>query len=282
MRRCSTPRSRCSAPRPIRIPPELQIACVTAYNNWLTDFCAHDARRLYGLAVIPTVGIDSAVAELERALKQNLRGVILSRYPNGSFDPADEDDRFWARMQEADLPAHVHIGGFIRPSQLPSLAQGRRFMGVAGASKSGASVIPIAVEFLFSGLLDKFPRLNVVLVEGNIGWIPTVLEQTDDMFLRFRFFADGEGMKMLPSEYFYRNLWSTFMVDTHGMANRYKCNIDKIMWSTDYPHTGTDWPNSRVTLERNFRGLPYDEVKKMVHDNARGLYKMDVPAVVPA
>jgi hypothetical protein len=56
--------------------------------------------------------------------------------------------------------------------------------------------------------------------------------------------------------------------------------LDHIMWSTDYPHTGSDWPNSRVTLERNFRGLPYAEVKKMTHDTAGELYRISVP--VPA
>ncbi len=30
---------------------------------------------------------------------------------------------------------------------------------------------------------------SCVLVEANIGWIPTLLEQIDDMFLRYRFFT---------------------------------------------------------------------------------------------
>jgi predicted TIM-barrel fold metal-dependent hydrolase len=256
---------------------ELQIACVRAYNDWLADFCAHNPNRLYGLGIIPTVGAEAAVAELEHSLRRNHRGVVISRWPNGEFDPSDEDDRFFAIAQEAELPVHVHIGSFLRTPGRHTMNSGRRFMGQVGATKSGTGVIPIVEEFLFCGVLDKFPRLKVVMVESNIGWIPTVLEQTDDMFLRYRFWSGGEDMKLLPSEYFYRNIWATFMIDTVGMALRYKCNLDHIMWSTDYPHTGSDWPNSRVTLERNFRGLPYDEVKKMVHDNARALYKMTIP-----
>jgi predicted TIM-barrel fold metal-dependent hydrolase len=54
-------------------------------------------------------------------------------------------------------------------------------------------------------------------------------------------------------------------------------NLDHILWSTDYPHSGTDWPNSRLTIERNFRGLPVDEVKKMLHTNCKELYGLDVP-----
>jgi predicted TIM-barrel fold metal-dependent hydrolase len=257
--------------------PELQIACVRAYNDWLADFCGHDPNRLYGLGIIPTVGAEAAVAELEHSLRRGLRGVVLSRWPNGSFDPTDEDDRFFAIIEESGLPVQVHIGSFLRVAQRHNMNSGRRFMGQVGATKSGTGVIPVVEEFLFCGVLDKFPRLKVVMVESNIGWIPTVLEQTDDMFLRYRFWSGGEEMKLLPSEYFYRNIWATFMVDTVGMALRHKCGLDHIMWSTDYPHTGSDWPNSRVTLDRNFRGLPYDEVKKMCHDNARGLYQMTIP-----
>ena len=89
------------------------------------------------------------------------------------------------------------------------------------------------------------------------------------MFLRYRWFTGAtEKMRAMPSELFHRNLWATFMVDTVGMELRYRMNGSHLLWSTDYPHTGCDWPNSRVTIERVFRGLPIDEVKAFVHSNA--------------
>src|SRR5262249_37812961 len=107
---------------------------------------------------------------------------------------------------------------------------------------------------------------------------PTVLEQTDDMFLRNRFWLDRLDMKLMPSEYFHRNFWSTFMIDTVGMRLRDMLNIDHLMWSTDYPHSGTDLPNSRVTLSGNFGGLAAARGKTMCQDTPRRLYKMGVPA----
>jgi predicted TIM-barrel fold metal-dependent hydrolase len=71
------------------------------------------------------------------------------------------------------------------------------------------------------------------------------------------------------------------MIDTVGIELRHRMNIDHLMWSTDYPHTGTDWPNNRVSIERNFRGVERSTVKKMLHDNCRSLYKLDhVPDAV--
>jgi predicted TIM-barrel fold metal-dependent hydrolase len=260
--------------------PELQIACVRAYNDWLAEFCGYDRDRLYGLGIIPTVGVEAAVKELERCIDLGMRGVIISRFPNGGFDPEEADAPFWDLCESADVPVQIHIGSFSRETGEVPLS-GARFMGQVAAHKSGVGVFPVVEDFIFSGILNEFPRLKFVLVESNIGWIPTLLEQTDDTFLRYRFWAGGGDWKLMPSEYFYRNFWTTFMVDTAGLALRYRCNIDHIMWSTDYPHVGGDWPNSRISLERNFRDLPYDEVKKMIHGNAKKLYKLNVPDVMP-
>src|SRR5439155_5805580 len=94
------------------------------------------------------------------------------------------------------------------------------------------------------------PAPAVRPVEANIGWIPTVLEQLDDMFLRYRWFSGAvELMKEMPSRIFHRNFWATFMIDTVGIELRHRLNVDHVMWSTDYPHTGSDWPNHRVTLD---------------------------------
>ncbi|MSQ61515.1 MAG: amidohydrolase [Dehalococcoidia bacterium] len=259
--------------------PELQVACVRAYNEWLAEFCSYNPDRMYGLGIIPTVGVEAAVKELERCIDLGMRGAIISRFPNGGFDPSEEDAPFWDLCQSADFPVHIHIGSFFRDEGMSGGVPltGRRFMGAAGSTKSGGMTFPVVEDIIFSGILDDFPALKVVLVEANIGWIPTLLEQTDDMFLRYRFWTGGADMKMLPSEYFYRNMYSTFMIDTVGMALRYRCGIGHAMWSTDYPHTGSDWPNSRVTLDRNFRGVPYNEIKMMARDNAVKLYKLNVP-----
>jgi hypothetical protein len=84
-------------------------------------------------------------------------------------------------------------------------------------------------------------------------------------------------MKRVPSEVFHRNFWATFMVDTVGMDLLHRMNVGHLMWSTDYPHSGSDFPNSRVTLERVFRGVPSDLVRRMLRDNCVELYDLDVP-----
>ena len=48
------------------------------------------------------------------------------------------------------------------------------------------------------------------------------------------------------------------------------------MWSTDYPHDTCDWPNSRATIENQFRGTPLNAARAILHDNAVELYRLAV------
>jgi uncharacterized protein len=258
---------------------ELQLACVRAYNEWLAEFCAPGGGRLIGQTIIPTTGVDDAVAELRWGLDHGMRGAVIAAYPNGTLDdPGPVNDAFWDLAQEAAVPLGVHIGSFTESGLAPGKIEQStiQFMAGAGASKAGAQTIPVVAQLVFSGVPQRFPRLRFLLVEANIGWIPTVLEQLDDMFLRYRWFSGAvERMKEMPSRIFHRNFWATFMVDTVGIELRHRMNEDHIMWSTDYPHTGSDWPNHRITIERLFRGLPKADVKKMLHTNCKALYGLD-------
>ena len=257
--------------------PELQVACVRAYNDWLAEFCDGSEGRLIGQGILPTTSVDDAISEAERALELGHRGVVISAFPNGGLGAVPDDDRFWAFAQDAELPVAVHIGSFLKgqPSKPPAMDT-LAFMGVAGASKAGAHTIPVVCDLIFSGIFERFTELKLLLVEANIGWIPTLLEQVDDMFLRYRWFTNGvEQMRTMPSRIFHRNFWATFMIDTVGIELRHRMNLGHLLWSTDYPHTGTDWPNNRVTIERDFRGVPADEVRRMLHDNCKALYGLD-------
>ncbi|MDX2169209.1 MAG: amidohydrolase family protein, partial [Deltaproteobacteria bacterium] len=143
----------------------LQLACVRAYNEWSQEFCAAGEGRLFGHAVIPATGVADAVAELEWALRQGYRGVLISSFPNGSVEPSEDDDPFWQRAAEAGVPVALHIGSFHADGPVKQ----RRFdpaavLPRAATSKSGANTVPLVARIIFSGLLDRVPRLRLLLV----------------------------------------------------------------------------------------------------------------------
>ncbi len=260
---------------------DLQTACVRAYNEWLLDFCKESNGRLVPLAIVPTSGLDDAVAEVEWGMKNGHRGVVISSFPNGTLDPLPEDDRFWQLCEREKIPISIHIGSFLRSNIGSQRAAGwdsLAFVGMAALTKAGGQTLPAVCDILFSGIYSRFPDIRFVLVESNIGWIPTLLEQADDMFKRYRWYTGAvEQQKRFPSEIFRHNFWATFMVDTVGMDLLHRMNVNHLMWSTDYPHSGSDWPHSRQTIEHVFHGIDKALVKQMLHTNCKALYALDLP-----
>ena len=247
-----------------RSDPAFQIALIRAYNDWLSEYCAYAPDRLIGIAQIPTVGIDAAIAELERAAKlPAMRGVVIAAYPNGGYDITAEDDAFWARCQELGWPISLHVGFQtetlgMHKTKLPGDV---RFYDVPNR----------IIQFIAEGVFERFPRLALELVEVDCGWIPYFREQLDDRYKRIHHYANLH-LEKLPSEYFASNIYYTYITDHYGVKNRHEIGVDKILWSSDYPHIGADWPNSWKTIEQDFAGVPEDEKRLILAGNAMRLY----------
>ena len=141
-------------------------------------------------------------------------------------------------------------------------------MGGAVASASG-----FMSEFIYSGMFDRFPGLRIVAAETGAGWIPNLLEHMDDHWWRNRTWTDSQ-LELLPSEYFRRNWLTTFIREPFAVAVRHWIGVDNMMWSTDYPHHRHDWPYSRRIIEESMGGVPEDEKRAMIRDNAARLYKL--------
>jgi predicted TIM-barrel fold metal-dependent hydrolase len=128
-------------------------------------------------------------------------------------------------------------------------------------------------ELITSGLFDRFPRLNLVGVETEVGWLPAALEQLDNFYWRNRTHT-GVRLKHLPSEYFHRNFVCTFITDRVGIENRHRIGVRNMAWSTDYPHHGCDWPYSRKVAGEMLGGVPADERHAMCAGNMVRVYNL--------
>ena len=85
----------------------------------------------------------------------------------------------------------------------------------------------------------------------------------------------GFELPELPSFYFHRQVYATFInEDAVGLRERHTIGIDNIMWSSDYPHSDTTWPDSRRLTEKWFGDFPEDEKRKICCDNARRLHQL--------
>ena len=134
----------------------------------------------------------------------------------------------------------------------------------------GCNSMYAAADLLFSPVFHRHPNLKVALAEGGIGWVPYLLERADYVWDRHRFYQNV-NQDVKPSDLFRRNIWGCFIDDVHGLTNRYEVGVDRITWECDYPHSDSNWPNSRKRAVEVFADVPDDEVARMVEWNAREL-----------
>ncbi|MEX2458591.1 MAG: amidohydrolase family protein [Actinomycetota bacterium] len=268
--------------------PEVSLAGIDAYNDFLwNEWMAPDRERLVGLMQIPNIDVETGVKYLRRSKEIGFKGVVISSWPTGGEDISEEDDAFWAAAQELDIPVSIHIRLMSRGVGVKAFERGKatspgvsdrtakqKQKAVGGLASVFKDTPPIIGQFIFSGVFDRFPKLRVIFIETGVGWIPHFLEQMDDRYWRNRGWG-GVELKREPSYYWFNNFAATFMVDFNGVQNRYACGVDNIMWSTDYPHHGNDFPYSRKLINEMFVGVDQDERYRILAGNAVRLWHLD-------
>jgi len=129
-----------------------------------------------------------------------------------------------------------------------------------------------AIRLVIAGVFDRFPRLKIYFAENQIGWIPHWLEQADSIYERnHKWAVELLGLKSLarlPSEYVREHCYWGFQNNPVGVQMRHLIGVEHVMWSSDFPHTETDWPNSRRTIEHSFKDVPERERHQMLAKNA--------------
>ena len=246
-------------------------AGIQAYNDYMhEEFCAADPERLFSLVQMPNLGVDECIKEMHRCKDKGARGVIISTWPTGEDDLSREDERFFAAAAEAEMPVSIHINIQRKRARTGASPQGVAAIGQM-ALAGMLAFPPILCELIMSGLFDRVPKLKIVGVETQIGWIPSFLEHLDDFYWRNRVHT-GVDIKHLPSHYFHQNFLCTFIADRHGILNRHAVGIENMAWSTDYPHHGCDWPYSRKVAGEQLHGVSQYERHMICAGNIVNLY----------
>ncbi|QQS10817.1 MAG: amidohydrolase [Rhodospirillales bacterium] len=251
---------------------EAAVVMLQIYNDWLHDFCRSHPDRLIGLANIPGHDMDAAVAEVKRAAARGVRGLDVANRPDLTplWDPFWEP--LWKVAHETGLPVHFHtIGG-----RSPDVAKREKFVQRRAAATHITGfqmhMSTMLMAFIFSGALERWPNLKVVIGEAGLGWIPYVLDHMD---LEWEDQFKDLDLKMKPSDYWRRQCYATYQTDRIGIRLLDELGEDNVMWGSDFPHPDGIWPDSQEFLARELGHLPAATRRKVVRDNAAKLYQLD-------
>ena len=265
--------------------PEAAAEMIRIYNDWLADFVETHPERFIGLACIPSAPIDAAVAEVKRVVKRGaVRGVDVANSPDMPplYDPYWNP--LWDAVDDSGLPLHFHTVGGRMPDAIRKTlwgsAWGEKVDGTIDfrVARAGFAVhisgfqiymSTILMSLVYGGVLERHPRMRVVIGEGGIGWIPYILDHMD---LEWEDQFKDLGLSMKPSDYWRRQCRATYQSDRIGIKMLDELGEDNVMWGSDFPHPDGVWPDSTEVIERELGHLPAAVRRKVVCENAGKLY----------
>jgi predicted TIM-barrel fold metal-dependent hydrolase len=265
---------------------ELGLACVRAFNDFQAEWASADPKRLYPLAFLPFWDVEAAVAELHRCANLGFRGFNWGRNFERVGLPSMRD-RHWDPVmlaaQDLEMPVSFHIGfgntveqdldGWAHVEEDTALCQMSVLFFLGNAE--------VITDLCMRGVCERFPRLNFVSVESGFGYVPYLLDAMDWMYQNNRGYTTRRD-KPLPSEYFRRQVYATFWFEKN-VSRLIDLLPDNVMFESDYPHPTSLSPgpgsiarDAKTTIANNLSDLPDDIRRKVLHDTAARIYKLDV------
>jgi predicted TIM-barrel fold metal-dependent hydrolase len=249
---------------------DLGLLCVRAYNDFMVDeWCGQSGGRLIPLVIVPLWDASLAADEVRRNAARGVHAVCFSEIPPFLGLPSIHDagnywDPFLAACEETDTVINMHIGS---SSKMPSTSADAP--PAVGSTLTFANAAYSLVDWLMSGVFTRFPRLVIAYSEGQIGWIPYVLERADVVWEENRAWGGvADRVKEPPSELFRRHVYGCFFNDPHGLRSLDDIGADRVTYESDYPHSDSTWPNTRAIAEEQMKGLDDATVEAIVRGNA--------------
>ncbi|BBZ69525.1 amidohydrolase family protein [Mycobacterium paraseoulense] len=168
----------------------------------------------------------------------------------------------WDEIEDAGLPVTHHIGESQPkvPSEINSVA--------VAMMVNIDSFREMFSKYIFGGILDRHPALRVGWFEGGIAWVPPALQDAEHVLASYR------HMLAHQPEHDVRYYWDThmcasFMVDGLGLAQVGEIGIDKVMWSSDYPHNESTYGYSERSLAAVVDAVGPEDAVRVVSGNIR-------------
>ena len=240
----------------------------------MAEYCSAAPDRIWGIPMISCYNIPNAIKELERCKAMGLKGALIWQVPPEHLRfTTDHYEDLWAAAQDLDMPVNLHILSGFNYSRQASGTYGPVDAYRNSVNTKLNDAITSVFDLVFTGAMDRYPKLKFVLVENEVGWIPFVVHQWDRYVKRFgprRPIPISE----LPSFYVNRQVYSTFIDDLPGGHTIPVWGEDNCMWSNDYPHPASTWPNSKAVIERDLGHLPPEMFRKVVRENVLKLYNL--------
>jgi uncharacterized protein len=244
-------------------------ALARAINDWLIAEWLEPEPRLRASMVVEYEDASLAAAEIHRL--GDHPGFVQVLLPIRTHEPLGRR-KYWPMYEAAvshRLPIGLHFGGSgggpITGAGFPSFYI-EDHAGMPTAFQSQVT------SLVLEGVFERFPSLEIVLIEGGFAWLPPLMWRLDGCYRRLG--EEVPHLTRLPSEYIRQHFWLTTQPMEEPSRPAYFHQLlahldmnDRLMFATDYPHWDFDAPDQAIPVK-----LDPELESAIMAGNARRLY----------
>jgi predicted TIM-barrel fold metal-dependent hydrolase len=253
------------------------LASVRAYNDWMIEeWCGPTGGRLIPLCLVPLWDPHLAADEVRRNAARGCRAVAFTELPTNLGLPSLHDpDRHWdpflAACDETGTTINMHIGSGSRmPTTSPDAPAG------VGIALTSLNAYMSMADWLLSGVMARYPNIQIAFSESQVGWMPFLLERVDSVFTKSGAWADLDPkITDLPSSYVPGRVYGCFFDDMVGVDARHQIGVGQLVFETDYPHQDSTWPNTMDVVADIAARVTPAELEMLVRTNAIEMLHLD-------
>jgi predicted TIM-barrel fold metal-dependent hydrolase len=256
---------------------ELGLATTRAWNDWLfEEWYGPYPERVVPMGITYLTDPQAGAAEIRRNADRGFTAVTLPELPHRVGLPELHEsywDPIWQACVDTDTAIALHVGS---SGMLEARTDFARFE--RNVVTFPALSLLACIEWLFSGVVSRFPELKVVLAEGGIGWVPMLLDRLD--YVEMHSGRPNWQDKATPAEVLQRNFYFCMLDDPSTLPLIDRIGVDHVMMEVDYPHSDATWPDTQSLMRSRFEGAAYlstEVVRKITCGNAARVFRHPLP-----
>jgi predicted TIM-barrel fold metal-dependent hydrolase len=234
--------------------PVLYREGVRVFNDWLKEQFLDATDRIVPAAEISILSVDDAVAETLRAASMGFRAINLPsalerdrpNWNDNSWEP------LWIAAEEAGMVLAVHVGSDAKspdhPDNRPFRGPGGALMNYVESSYSGQRM---ATTLVASGVLDRHPKVRLLISEGGATWVPFIADRMEEGNRQHGPWVRPK-LSRSPRQIFYEQVYVSFQHDKTAVLACTAMGYQNVMFGSDYPHVEGTFGHTQATLHELF------------------------------
>jgi predicted TIM-barrel fold metal-dependent hydrolase len=238
------------------------------YNEYIAELQERSKGHFYGAGLINWWDAKGARRTVDELKSLGLKTFLLPLNPGKDDDGRPIDyastpmSPVWDEIEEAGLPVTHQIG------ETPPKSPCEVNSVVVGMMINVDSFREMFSKYIFAGILDRHPRLRIGWFEGGINWVASALQDAEHMLASYRHMLNRQ-LDHDVRYYWDNHMSASFMVDPLGLELIDRIGVNRVMWSSDYPHNESTFGYSEKSLAAVVQAVGPEKAARIVSGNIK-------------